>query len=143
MGIKNLLPELKCATKKTNLNEVKRNIKRLGVDGGYFLHRCCYLAANQLVLNRPTTAHMTSMRKYLTKLISYGFDMIVVFDGEQNEAKLKTNEQRNKDRDQAKEAGIRFLENGDKTEGRKKLHQALKITDAIVEDALNNYYFIS
>ncbi|KAI9026677.1 PIN domain-like protein [Phycomyces nitens] len=132
MGIKGFLPLFKQNQEEIHIREYGG--AKVAVDGNVWLHKGAFACAYDLATNRPTRKYVDYFIRQVDMLLYHKVIPIIVFDGKPLPIKGHTNDQRSRDRVNAREAGHELKRQGKTRAATEQFQKAISITpDMIVQ----------
>ena len=110
MGVTGLLQYFKSVERDTDISKYRG--KRLAVDGHSWIHKAIYGAGYNIVIKKDYTRCLKSILARIDVLVSFGVHVVLVLDGADLPAKLRTEIDRAEYRKIALAQGYEELEFG-------------------------------
>ncbi|GAA5999053.1 hypothetical protein JCM5350_002066 [Sporobolomyces pararoseus] len=129
MGISGLLPLLKEITVQKHVKDWKG--KTLAVDGSGWLHRGAYGCAQELATGKSTISYVNYAMHRVRMLKYFGITPFIVFDGGLLPAKMETERDRERRRNEALAKGNALLAEGKTNQARDFFVKAVDVTPAM------------
>ncbi|KAK4231979.1 hypothetical protein QBC38DRAFT_179017 [Podospora fimiseda] len=126
MGITGLLPLLKSIHRPTELRKYAG--ETFGVDGYVWLHRGAIACAVELAQGKPTRKYVSFAMDRVKMFKHFGVTPYLVFDGDYLPSKAKTEESREKRRQEAMKTGLALLKAGKPSQAYIELQKAIDVT---------------
>ncbi|EJD03466.1 PIN domain-like protein [Fomitiporia mediterranea MF3/22] len=126
MGIQGLLPLLKPIQRRRHLSDFSG--QTLAVDAYVWLHRGAYSCATELVQGRPTRRYVDFCMARVRLLRHHGILPYLVFDGGPLPAKLGTEKEREKKREQNIKRANELMSQGKESQARELYVKCVDVT---------------
>ncbi|KAL0097822.1 PIN domain-like protein [Phycomyces blakesleeanus] len=130
MGIKGFLPLFKQVQEEVHIREYGG--VKVAIDGNVWLHKGAFSCAYDLATNRPTRRYVEYFIRQVDMLLYHKVIPIIVFDGKPLPIKSHTNDQRSKDRINAREAGYELKRQGNTRAATEQFQKAISITPEMI-----------
>lgn len=112
MGILNLLPNLKSITHETHISAYSG--QRVAIDMYVWIHQALYICAIEVFTKNDFTPLISVIEKRINVFLSYGIDLLLVFDGDQLPSKLSIEKTREANREKCIKEAQEYLANGNR-----------------------------
>ncbi|KAK0673616.1 PIN domain-like protein [Cercophora samala] len=126
MGIQGLFPLLKSIHRTTELKKYAG--ETFGIDGYGWLHRGAIACAIELAQGKPTRKYVDFAMHRVKMFKYYGVTPYLVFDGDFLPSKAKTEDSREKRREQSLKTGLELLKAGKPSKAHLELQKAIDVT---------------
>ncbi|KAK3985609.1 hypothetical protein QBC44DRAFT_298714 [Cladorrhinum sp. PSN332] len=126
MGISGLLPLLKSIHRPTELKKYAG--ETFGVDGYVWLHRGAIACAVELAQGKPTRKYVNFAMDRVKMFKHYEVTPYLVFDGDYLPSKARTEESRDKRRQECMKTGLALLKAGKPSQAHAELQKAIDVT---------------
>ncbi|CZR64199.1 related to 5`-3` exonuclease [Phialocephala subalpina] len=135
MGINGLLPLLKSIQKQCSLKKFEG--KTLAVDAYGWLHRGTVSCAIDLAMGKPTKKFVDFAMHRVRMLQHFGVTPFLIFDGDYLPSKAKTEDERNKRREDSKKAGLELLNAGKPSQAYLEFQKAVDVTPEMARQLID------